>query len=342
MSDRSLRLLSLCSAWLLAALAIPVAAAQPEALATPDGVAFATSVESPLQARKASLLVDSLRIFGGPFAEAPVHVVVDTVLEQTAPLWKRPGVTAHALEGDSVLRRFPYARKVLAAAQVERLVEKSARTLVWLDAETLVLSPPRALVLEGGTALAVRPVFLRNAVALPEGAPLDAWWSRIAREAGLDPSFPETVVPLVDAGAVRWYVNCGVYAVSPSRGLLREWARVFAALVADPDVRQEAGPGGLRHVFLHQAVFSAVALARTRADERAWLPNGVGYPLHLHEKVPLASRLARLDDAQVAIYEDLFERRPGWRGLVPASEALSSWLDRAVGGPSRPPSSPRE
>ncbi len=326
MSDCPCRGLSLCSALFSAALAIPAAAAQREAPPFPAGVVFATSVDSPLQARKASFLVDSLRRHGGPWAGAPVHVVVDTVVEQTAPLWRRPGVTAHALEGDSALRRFPYARKVLAAAQVERLVEKSARTLVWLDAETLVLSPPRALVLEESTALAVRPVFLRNAVALPEGAPLDAWWSRIAREAGLDPSFPETVVPLVDAGAVRWYVNCGVYAVRPSKGLLREWARAFAAVVADPEVRKEARPGGLRHVFLHQAVFAAVVLARTRADERAWLPNGTGYPLNLHERVPPSSRLARLDDAQVAIYENLSELRPEWRGLVPASPALAAFV----------------
>ncbi len=330
MSDRLRRHLSLCGACLLAALEIRAAAAPPGGLPAPAGVVFATSVDSPLQARKASFLVDSLRKHGGPWAEAPVHVVVDEVLEQTASLWRRPGVTAHALEGDSALRRFPYARKVLAAAQVERLVEKSARTLVWLDAETLVLSPPRALVLEGGTALAVRPVFLRNAVALPEGVPVDAWWSRIVREAGLDPAFPEIVVPLVDAGAVRWYVNCGVYAVRPSKGLLREWARVFTAVVADPEVRKETGPGGLRHVFLHQAVFAAVALARTRAAERAWLPNGTGYPLHLHERVPPAWRLARLDDAQVAIYEDLFERRPGWRRLIPASEGLAAFIDEGV------------
>jgi hypothetical protein len=298
--------------------------------APPVAVVFATSVDTPLRARKASLLVDSLREFGGPWADAPVHVVVDDVLEQAAPLWKRPGVSAHALEGDAALRRFPYARKVLAAAQVERLVERSARTLVWLDAETLVLSPPKALVLGGEAALAVRPVFLRNAVALSEGAPLDAWWTRVAREAGLDPSFPETIAPLVDPGRARWYVNCGAYAVRPSKGLLREWARAFSTLAADAGIRKDAGPAGLRHVFLHQAAFSAVVLARTTATERVALPNEAGYPLHLHERVPAASRLARLDDAQVVIYENLFELRPDWRALIPASEGLAAFVDRAV------------
>jgi len=197
MIDRHRRLATLLAACLF--LALPRFA-----LASSTDVVFATSVDSSVQARKASFLIDSLRRFGGPLANAPVHVVVDSVLEETAPLWTRPGVTAHALEGDPGLRRFPYARKVLAAAQVERLVEKSARTLVWLDAESLVLSPPSSLVLAGDVSLAVRTVFLRNAVALPEGAPLDGWWTRIAREAGLDPSFPDTVAPLVDPGRVRW------------------------------------------------------------------------------------------------------------------------------------------
>ena len=291
MTSRRRHVLVLCASFLLPAT--PGLAA-----AVPD-VAFATSVESPLQARKASLLVDSLRRFGGPLADAPVHVVVDGVLEEAAPLGMRPGVTVHPLGGDAALRTFPYARKVLAAAQVEALVEKSARTLVWLDAETLVLSPPTALLLGGEASVAVRPVFLRNAVALPEGAPLDAWWTQISREAGLDRSFPETVQPLVDPGRVRWYVNCGVYAVRPSKGLLREWARAFAALASDPAIRAEAGPGGLRHLFLHQAVFSAVVLARTSAAERSPLPNEAGYPLHLQERVPAASRLAHLTSPAV-------------------------------------------
>jgi glyoxylase-like metal-dependent hydrolase (beta-lactamase superfamily II) len=312
-------------------LALGPAAGHPASAARGSvDVVFATSVESPLQARKARLLVESLRRFGGPWADAPVHVVVDDVPGQAPATWNRPGVTVHALEGDAALRQFPYARKVLAAAQVERLVGASARTLVWLDAETLVLSPPEALVLRGEAVLAVRPVFLRNAVALPEGAPLDAWWSRIAREAGLDAAFHETVAPLVDPGRIRWYVNCGVYSVRPSRGLLGEWARTFAALAADPVIRKEAGPGGLRHVFLHQAAFGAVVLARTAAAERSWLPNETGYPLHLHERVPPGSRLARLDDAQVVIHEDLFELRPDWHGLVPATPALAAFVDEGI------------
>lgn len=82
------------AACLFAALAIPVAAALPEAPPSPARVVFATSVDSPLQARKTSLVVDLLRRFGGPFAGAPFHIVVDTVPEQTEALWKRPGVTA--------------------------------------------------------------------------------------------------------------------------------------------------------------------------------------------------------------------------------------------------------
>lgn len=309
----------------LLAASLPAPAANPAHAPSTD-VVFATSVETPLQARKAALLVDSLRRFGGPLAGAPVHVVVDSLAGETEALSGRAGVRVHSLEASASIRSFPYARKVLAAAEVERLVAGSARTLVWLDAESLVLAPPSALVLGGDAAIAVRPVFLRNAVAIPEGSPLDAWWARVASEAGLDPAFPQTVAPLVDPGHVRWYVNCGVYAVQPSKGLLREWARAFAALAADPLTGREGAPGDLHRVFLHQAAFSAVVLARTSPAERSWLPNEVGYPLHLHERVPAPARLARLDDARVVLYESLFERRPDWRGLVPSSDDLATFL----------------
>lgn len=56
---------------------------------------------------------------------------------------------------------------------------------------------------------------------------------------------------------------------------------------------RRASGAGPAHVFLHQAVFSAVLLALTKPAERSWLPNETGDPLHLHERVPAPSRLAR-------------------------------------------------
>lgn len=293
-------------------------------------VVFATSVESAAQARKAELLVASVRRFGGPLATASFYVVVDGSFPGLSARAAELSATVLPLRAEAPIPPVPFARKVFAAAQVEALVAKSAGTLIWLDPETLVLSPPDALRLTRGESVAVRPVFLRNAVGLSPGDPPGPFWDRILREAGVSGASAPVVTTFVDGEAIRFYVNCGVFAVRPARGICREWARVFAAAGNDAAFLRSAAPDRLHRIFLHQAVFSAVLLARTTAAERRTLGDAVGYPLHLHERVPEGKRLARLGDAPVVIHEDLLERRPDWSGLLPVDPERGAWLDEAL------------
>lgn len=317
----------------LAALALGAPFLCCPSFATPSArptLVFATVVESPAQARKAELLVASIRRFGGRFAQAPVFVVVDG---SDPALVKRAGelaATVLPLRSEGPIPPVPFARKVFAAAQVEAIVAGSAETLVWLDPETLVLAPPDPLRLVGREAAAVRPVFLRNAVGIPPGAAPDPYWERILREAGATGATAPSVTTFVDLETIRFYVNCGVFAVRPARKICRDWARTFAALGNDAGFLASSAVGRLHRTFLHQAVFSAVLLARTSAAERRTLGDAVGYPLHLHEGVTAERRLARLGDAPVVIHEDLLERRPDWSGLLPIDETRAAWLDEAL------------
>lgn len=318
---------------LLAALVVGVSSLAPAAPAAPaerSPLVFATSVESPEQARKAGLLVASIRRFGGPYAASRVYVVVDGSFPALASRAAELGATVLPFRAEGPLPAVPFARKVFAAAQVEALVEKSAGTLAWLDPETLVLGPPDALHLGRREAAAVRPVFLRNAVGLPPGEPVDPFWERVFREAGADAASAPPVTTFVDGVPIRFYVNCGVYSVRPARGLCRAWARAFAAAGNDAAFLRSAAADRLHRLFLHQAVFSAVLLVRTAPAERKALDDTVGYPLHLHERVPEKRRLARLGDAPVVIHEDLLERRPDWSGLLPIDPERAAWLDEAL------------
>lgn len=293
-------------------------------------VAFATSVESPAQARKAELLVSSLRRFGGPLATASFYVVVDGSFPGLSARAAELSATLLPLRADAPIPPVPFARKVFAAAQVEALVARSAGTLVWLDPESLVLAPPDALRLARAEIAAVRPVFLRNAVGLAPDAPADPFWARVLREAGASGASAPVVTTFVDGEPIRFYVNCGAFAVRPARGICREWARAFAAVGNDAAFLRSAAADRPHRIFLHQAVFSAVLLARTSAAERRTLGEVVGYPLHLHERVPDGKRLARLGDAPVVLHEDLLERRPVWSDLLPIDPERAAWLEEAL------------
>jgi hypothetical protein len=313
---------------LLALLHVPPVWALAGPYPAPPRVVFATYAEGAAQARKAAVLVDSLRRFGGALAEAPFFAVADA--DGRAELAKAglAGTTVLPLEAAAVARGVPFAAKAYAAAAAERLVE-GAETLAWMDPESLVVAPPRALDLGPGAAVALRPVFLVNAVGLAEEAPVDGYWARLFREAGVDPASVPAVESFADEKRIRFYVNCGVIAWRPGRGIAREWVRVLAAVLADEAWSKEHVTEPRHLVFLHQAVVSAVILSRTSAAERRWLPPDHGYPLNLHDRLPAAKRARRLEDLACFIYDTLWDRDPDWLARAPVGEPLRGWLEDA-------------
>jgi glyoxylase-like metal-dependent hydrolase (beta-lactamase superfamily II) len=281
-------------------------------------------------ARNVEVLVDSLRRFGGRFSAAPVYVVADETAAAVLAATPRAGVKVLPLDMPAAAAGFPYAEKAWAAAQVEALVADSAATMVWMDAATLVLGEMRALDLAGGGAVALRPVSLVNRVGLAPDAPLDGYWAAIYREAGADPAAAPAVQSVVDAKPVRFYVNCEIIAWRPGAGISREWSRVLGALLADTAFRERECGDAMHRIFLHQAALSAVILARTRADERRWLPPDHGYSLLLHDRLPAQRRAARLDDLACAIYDTLWDQRPDWPASFAASAPLAAFLRDAL------------
>lgn len=300
--------------------------APPESVRPASGVLFATYVQDPLQERKAAQLVDSIRRFGGSWANAPVYVAVAGANRLPCPNLGRRNVRMLPLEGDAAGLAYPFGRKVYAAAQIEAAAGKDTTSMIWLDPECLILAPPAGLVLDGETEAAVRPVFLGNRVALPVGAAPDAFWERIYGEAGVDPAGVPEVKPEFEPSRIRFYVNCEVMAIRPSLGLCRRWAEVFTRLVGEEAFQDRACADGPHRIFLHQAVLSAILAGGTKPAHRRGLDLACGYPLHLLKRIPPERRLARIDDATALIYEDFFETSPETLESLPMGEPFRSFL----------------
>ncbi len=311
---------------LLPLLAASALAAPPKPAPHTVPVVFATAAVTPYQERAAALLVESIRTYGGEFSQAPIYIAVDNPDTRPCTRSRERGARIIPLEAREAARAYPFAAKVYAAAQVERIVARVARTLVWLDPETLVLAPPTELDLDGPEAVAPRPVFLLNTVGLPADQPVDQFWSAIYDAAGADPATVPTVESLVEGIAIRFYINCGIIAYRPGRGICRAWAGAFGALVSDEAFQRSACADARHRIFLHQAVLSAVVAARTRPHERRWLPPTYVYPLHLHDRLPIERRAHRLNDLACTIVESLWEEAPGVGRVMPVDEPLRSWL----------------
>jgi hypothetical protein len=303
-------------------------------------LAFVTYIHQPYQQNAAKALIECIRTWGGEYRESPIYVVVTDpgYLEGD---FDGKNVTRVPLEIAEPVRSFPYAVKARAAAAVEALVAGKVRTLAWFDPETLLFGPPREMDLGDGIAAAVAPVQFINTGQPPE-APVDAYWGGIYKRVGLDPGRAFTVETRVDRRTVRAYLNCGMFAVRPERGLLREWARIQDDLLGDAEYMKAAITDAVHRTFLHQAIVTALIVARLERRQIRFLSSAYNYPLFCHGvdfspgtggryRVPEDMRPKRLNDLVTVFYEGLFRSHPDWEDLIPpAGEPLRSWLAALV------------
>jgi len=316
------------------------------AAAAQQPLAFVTYIHYPYQEKAAAALVDCIRTWGGEYRTSPIYVVV------TNPEYLKTGpegmtIVRMPLELDDLVRSFPYAAKAYAAAAVENLVAGKVRSLAWFDPETLLFGPPKEMDLEDGISAAVAPVQFVN-TGQPPDEPVDAYWGPIYKRVGLDPKNVFSVETRVDRRTIRAYLNCGMFAVRPEKRLLREWAQIQDEFLRNQEYQRAAITDPVHRTFLHQAVITALIVARLERKEIRIFSKAYNYPLYCHGldfspqtggafRVPADTRAKKLNDLVSVFYESLFREHPDWPALVPpADEPLRSWLaalvDKNLGG----------
>jgi hypothetical protein len=303
-------------------------------------LAFVTYVHYPYQWNAAAALIDCIRTWGGEYSDSPIYVVV------TDPDFLKIGlggknVTLVPLKLDDLTAGFPYAVKARVAAKVEKIVAGQVRALAWFDPDTLLFGPPKEMDLGAGISAAVAPVQFIN-TGQPPDEPVNAYWGPIYGRVGLDAGNIFAVETRVDRRTIRAYLNCGMFAVRPEKGLLREWARIQDELLRDPEFQRAAITAPVCRTFLHQAVFSAIVVRRLERKEIHFFSPAYNYPLYCHGldfspqtggayRVPADMRAAKLEGLVSVFYESLFRDHSDWPGLVPpADEPLRSWLTALV------------
>ncbi len=341
--DRSRTFLIACLFTMAGVVVLPASAAGQTSSAgsgSPVPLAFVTYVHLPYQQNAARALIECIRTWGGEYRASPIYVVV-TDPGYLGSGFEGKNVTRVPLEVAEPVRSFPYAVKARAAAAVEELVAGKVRSLAWFDPETLLFGPPREMDLAGGIAAAVAPVQFIN-TGQPPDAPVDAYWGGIYKRVGLDPARVFTVETLVDRRTVRAYLNCGMFAVRPEKGLLREWASVQDELLADAAYMEAAITDAIHRTFLHQAVITSLLVARLERSEIRFFSKAYNYPLYCHGvdfspgtgaayRVPADTRPAKLDDLVTVFYEGLFQATRGLDGPYPAGRRAPEVLARRAG-----------
>jgi hypothetical protein len=298
-------------------------------------VVFASYAGDGEQLHNTLILVESVRTFGGRFADAPVWIYAPSSLLKTqeklvksfAPL----GAEVRPSDAPREAREVPYAGKVFAAARAEAEAKGAASILVWMDEDTVVLKEPRDLMLVRGKSLGYRPVTHQNIGSLYSEKP-DALWRRVYERLSVPESAVFPMKTAADGKTLRPYFNAGLLAVRPERGLLKAWAEAFSALYNDPVLAGMCGKDERARVFLHQAALSGAIMKHLDRDEMELLPAGYNYPLFF-EKTDGADKAFDTLDGVVTLRYDVAFRNPApdWSAKLKGPAETVSWLEKRLG-----------
>jgi hypothetical protein len=288
-----------------------------------DRTVFVTLVRTTGGRSGACTLIESMRSFGGALSQCPIWLFEANPREAPCTSLQGMNVQVFPLSLPDTVSHYAYADKVYACAQAEEMIAPDVRSLVWIAPDCLIISPPLLFDLGPSFDAAVRPVHIRN-VGLPPAEPLDDFWKKIYEIVGV-PDIQTTVETFVGAQRIRSYFNSHALAVNPSKGIFRRWSECFEALVCDEAYQEDPCRDERHHIFLHQAVLSALLAAQLDPTRLRVLPPDYNYPYNLDRSVPQDRRAVALNDLVCITYEG----RPLDPSLVDdidIHDPLRSWL----------------
>ena len=296
-----------------------------------EKIIFATVAGPQTLAAEVLLFADSLRTYGGEFAQAPFYVfkpdspdpVPDEVLKKLIELDIR--LITFDMQGNE----FPFAWVPYSAAAAEAHLAGKTEILVYIQNDSLVLNPPDAFTLPKGVKLAYRPVH-HTLVGSIYDQPLDDFWSLVYQHCHVP---EERVFPMetcVRDHTIRPYFNAGLLVVRPEMGLMAAWKDRFDHLYPHPDFQPFYKKDERYAVFIHQAVLAGVVLNMYTKDEIQELPEEINYPLHLHHaEVPPAYQPKALNDLTTLRHEGIDHLKEALNG-IPVKEPLKGWLEEKL------------
>lgn len=299
-------------------------------LTTTYAIAFALSVSTPTQEKNADLLVESIRTFGGEYANAPVYVVVKDSIDTPCKTIKSKGNVFIRTHKYNQNINFYFAEKVYACAQIEEEVKNTVKNLVWLDNEVLVFSQPSKLILNAPYKIGIRPVFLHNGISCYANTKPNAYWNNIFNHTGVNPVKIPVVETAIDEKKIFAYYNCQVVSVNPKVGIFREWAKKFDEILADSNYMQTAMPTAWHQFFLHQAILSAIITSKIPEKEIFTLPSTYNYSLNTHFDYPKNKQAKKINDLTIIIHELTLTNHPDWVELYGVQNPLKDWLNQRM------------
>lgn len=288
-------------------------------------ITFTSLSIPPFWENESTLLVESLRTFGGSLAGEPFLMLTlkgKPLKKKTLKTFSELDVEIAELEMDQEALNFPLSMVPHGAATAEKIVQGRTGLMAWLLPDTLILNEPGAFQLPSHSQLGIRPVHHQN-IGSTYSQPPDVFWQRIYQHCDV----PEDHLFRMETcyrETIRPYFNAGILVTRPENELMGHWLETFQRTFQHPDFvpffkkRKYA-------IFMHQAILAGVILNRLQQNHLVELPESYNYPLHMHQNYPAERQPTSLNQLITARYE----RRkllPGFLDTIKVVPPLLDWL----------------
>lgn len=177
-----------------------------------ENISFVCCVESGGLEQQTLRMAESLRLFGGRFADAPLYAVTPRLgpplSRKTVEGFKRLKVEYLRFRSGSWYSWNHFMNKPEALLAVDRQVNTEA--IGWLDSDVIFVGEPDQLALMPEESFVACPSDAAGATQ-GKGDPLEPYWEEIAKVLGLDIDQLPWVVTDEENARVRYYFNSGVF-----------------------------------------------------------------------------------------------------------------------------------
>ncbi len=181
--------------------------------------AVVTCVEAGYLETQTLRMIESLRNWGGKLANIPVIAVTprfgSPIQRSTRRRYDKLGVTYVRTKATSPYAWYNFMNKPASLLAAERAV--SVDTMIWLDADILVVGEPAEFLLAADEDFAACPTEKNVATTGPDD-PYHSYWVAMCRALGMSVEDLPWVTEFREKNRIRAYFNGGVICYRPASG----------------------------------------------------------------------------------------------------------------------------
>jgi hypothetical protein len=255
MFSRIGNVIGMSSASALSTPADPSAPADPAARAS--RVAVVTCVEAGPMEAQTLRMIESLRKWGGAMAQVPVVAVTPRfgprLQRATLKRYEALNVIYTRQRSGSSYAWYNFLNKPASFLAAERLV--NVDTMIWLDADVLIVSEPSDLVLRAGEDFTACPTEKNIATTGPDD-PYHPFWEAMCAAGGIKVDDLPWVTDCRENRQIRAYFNCGIIGYRPASGFAQAYMDACHHMLEAKVLLPNDG------LFYHEQVAVSVALVR--------------------------------------------------------------------------------